>query len=133
MIYQGSDVKINVTVEQTYLNANGVKITTPIDLTAYSGYIIYLYSKETGVLIQKYSANASSGYVTIEPIDLTLGQIQLWLDKSVTTNAPLGMVYGELKTAVDDTDFSDDLYETVCIFSVDTIVKSQTNGVNPPL
>ena len=131
MIPQGSDAKINVTVKQTYTNATGRRVTTPVDLSLFQGYLVFLYSKESGDIIQRYSLNTVSGYEPITVISASLGQIQLALDKSVTTTTPTGWVYGELKTSISDTDFSLDSYETVTSFKVDIIVSSVTNGVNP--
>jgi hypothetical protein len=131
MIAQGSDVKINVSVKQTYKTAAGRKITTPVDLSSFQGYLVFLYSKATNAIIQKYSLNTVTGYEPINVISAANGQFQLFLDKSVTTTAPIGQMYGELKTSLLDTDFSLDSYETVSKFNVDEIVESVTNGVNP--
>lgn len=133
MIAQGSDTKINVDVTQTFTNSAGVQTTLPVDLTEFAGYIIFLYSKESRIVLQKYSANAAAGYVTIVPLDLANGKIQLLFDKSVSTDAPLGEVYGELATALTDSDFSLGIYETKCTFPIDKIVPSVTNGVSIPL
>lgn len=133
MIYRGEDKIINVTVRSTYINASGKKVTTPVDLTAFNGYIIYLYSEETNVLIEKYSKVAATGYVLIDVINASLGKVALFLDKIKTTAAPLGKVYGELKTSKVDADFSASKYYTVAKFPVDTVVDSVTNAVAPPV
>ncbi|WP_288983212.1 hypothetical protein [uncultured Flavobacterium sp.] len=133
MIAQGSDVKINVTVTQSYKAASGRKITTPVDLSSFQGYLVFLYSKATNTVIERYSLNAVTGYEPINVISASNGQFQLFLDKDVTTSAPIGQMYGELKTSLSDSDFSLNSYVTVAKFNVDEIVESVTNGVNPAL
>ena len=131
MIAQGSDVKINISVKQTYTNSVARKVTTPVDLTSFQGYLIFLYSKDTNNVIERYSKNTVTGYEPITVISATSGQIQINLDKDITTTTPTGWVYGELKTSISDADFSLSSYETVSTFKVDIIVPSVTNGVNP--
>jgi hypothetical protein len=133
MIYRGEDKIINVTIQSTYVNASGRKVTTPVDLTAFNGYIIYVYSEETGVLIDKFSENTAAGYVLIDVVDAINGKVALFLDKTKTTSAPIGKVYGELKTSIVNADFSVGNYYTVAKFPIDTVSDSLTNTVVPPL
>lgn len=133
MIVQGEDKRINVNVIQTYTNSSGRKVTTPIDLSDYNGYIVFLYSEETNTIIEKYSLIPTTGYVTISVISAVGGVIQLWLDKTITTNCPLGMTYAELKTSRSDADFSLGNYLTIAKFPVDTVVPSVTNTIIPPI
>lgn len=132
-ILRGEDKRINVIVEETYVNSAGDVVVVPIDLTAFEAYIIVLYSEKTGAILEKYSKNPATGYVTIDETDPVNGEVQLWLDKTVTSVAPEGNVYAELKTSLTDADFSDGVYATEVVFPVDTIVPSITNLLIPPL
>lgn len=133
MISQGSDVTINITVTSTQTLPNGNQVTTPVDLTLYQGYVVFLYSEETpNVIIQKYSRHPATGYEPINYANEDVGRIQLWLDKEQTTDAPIGKIYAELKTSLADPNFSLSSFETVAVFAVDTIRPSVTNTINPP-
>lgn len=133
MIPKGDDVELVIHVTQTYKNTAGKVVTTPVDLSAFQGYIVILYSEETpSAIIDKFSLNPFTGYGDIVVIDAVEGIIQVNIDKSKTAVAPAGMVYGLLKTNQSNTDFSLDAYLTTAVFPVDEIIETIATSIVPP-
>lgn len=133
MIPKGDDIELTINVTQTYENDFGKTVTTPVDLTAFVGYIVMLYSEEDpDTIIDKFSLNPFAGYGDIVVIDAVNGIIQVNIDKDKTKLAPVGMVYGLLKTNLNNTDFSLDAYLTTAVFPVDKIEEFPATNIVPP-
>lgn len=131
-IVKGDDCELRLEVTQSYENDFGKVVTTPIDLTAFQGYIVILYSEEDpDTIIDKFSKNTMAGYGPIDEIDPTNGIIQVNIDKVKTAAAPEGMVYGLIKTNLVNADFSDSVQLTTETFPVDRIVTTLATNIVP--
>lgn len=132
-IRKGDDIELRLNVTQTYENDFGKKVTIPIDLTAFAGYIVILYSEEDpDTIIDKFSLNPFAGYGDIEVIDAPNGIIQVNIDKAKTAAAPEGMMYGLIKTRLVNADFSDSIQLTTSDFPVDRIISTIATTIVPP-
>jgi len=133
MIPKGDDIELRLEVTSTYENSFGKKVTTPIDLTGYQGYVVLLYSEEDpATVIDKFSLNPLAGYGDITVIDAANGIIQVNIDKVKTAAAPEGMVYGLIKTNLANPDFSGGAQFTTEIFPVDEIKTTIATDIVPP-
>lgn len=126
-MFLGDDIPVGVHVDS--VDSNGV--STPINLTLYEGYIVAIYYHATNTIAQQFSRHTQTGYLPIDPVDEVNGFVVVRLDKSFTTDAATGKLYGTIKTRFSDTNFTLNSRMTTSIASLDTVNPSVVKDAIP--
>lgn len=103
-----------------------------IDPLSYVGFVVVIFEQQ-GQIIEQYSLNSDPAFKTVNNIDSVSGTFEINLQRSTVKKYLKKTLKGEVKVAETNSDFEDNLFESIAKFEIDLLSDSESANIDIPL